>query len=101
MGTTRTIDELIYELDNHPDFLCGHIHTVRSVRHDMLSLYNGILEDEDQINELFNMVIKQFRPQIIQACQCDDYNGDYYWDVLTELVDKLHQHEGKYQKNVV
>lgn len=92
----RTIDELMDELNNHPDFICGQIHTKRSVRHDMFSFYKGILTDENQINELLNLLIDQFKPQIIRALESND---DYYWDVINELMEQIHNNEKKYQKN--
>jgi ABC-type dipeptide/oligopeptide/nickel transport system ATPase component len=93
----RPISEILEELNNHPEFIVGSVHTFNSVCNDMVSMYNGELTDEEHIKQLIKAVINHYKDPIAAIILTND--DDYYYEYLQRLVDKLYQNELQYINN--
>lgn len=83
----KTIKELWIELQQHPDFVTGRIHTKQTVCNDLEFICD---EDEDfsRIVELFVDENKKEIAQIIDNFECENYQYCSWTDNAEDLIEE-------------
>ena len=82
----RTINEIWKELQQHPDFVTGRIHTKQTVCNDL----EFICEEDEDFSRIVELFVDENKTKIadaIDSFECDGYQYCSWTDNAEELIE--------------
>ena len=84
----RDIKEIWNELQQHPDFVTGRIHTKKSIVNTLDFVFEDLDEDFMRITELFVDENKSKIAEIIDDFELDNYQHGSWVDNMDDLIEE-------------